>query len=355
MSVRAYAVIMAGGAGTRFWPASRQLRPKQLLRLIAEESLLRSAIQRVAPDVVDAQDVLIVTGEHLAESTRNEVEDLGSQVVVEPMPRNTAPCIVLAAVHVAAVDPESVMAVLPADHFIGNIPRFQEVCRQAIQSAATGKIVTLGIQPNRPETGYGYIRRGTSHEDGVYDVSAFVEKPNLETAVSYLEEGIYSWNSGMFFMRADVLLDAVRAHMPELSEGMDRYAAALGTPEEQAILHEVFEATESISIDYGIMERESERLAVIPTEFGWSDVGSWRTLIDFRNPGESNWIQGDVTTLDCRDSVIVSTGPHVATIGLEGLAVVATPDAVLVAPLDRSQDVGKIAKGLKADGRTELV
>jgi len=354
MSERAYAVIMAGGAGTRFWPASRQLRPKQLLRLISDESLLRSAIQRVAPDVVAPADVLIVTGEHLAELTRQEVDDLGSQVVVEPMPRNTAPCIALAAVHVAAVDPSAVMAVLPADHFIGDVPRFQQVFQQAVDVASSGKIVTLGIQPNRPETGYGYIQRGGAIQEGVYDVAAFVEKPDLATAVTYLQDETYSWNSGMFFMRADVLLDSVRRHLPELSAGMTRYAAALGTAEEKSVLHEAFQATPGISVDYGIMERESNRIAVIPTEFGWSDVGSWRTLIDFREPGQSNLEQGDVTSVECTDSVIVTTGPHVAAIGLEGMAVVATPDAVLVVPLDRSQDVGAVAKGLKTNGRTEL-
>jgi mannose-1-phosphate guanylyltransferase len=346
---------MAGGAGTRFWPASRRSRPKQLLTLITDESLLSATVRRVSPALVAAQNVLIVTGEHLADATRDNVDSLGARVLVEPMPRNTAPCIALAAVHVAAQDPTAVMAVLPADHFIADEDGFRRVYADAVRVAETGRIVTLGIQPNRPETGYGYIQRGDALDDGVFSVKAFVEKPDQETAIEYLTAGTYSWNSGMFFMRADVLLEAVKRHLPKLYAGMDAYGAALGTAQEHDKLVAAFTDAESISVDFGIMEKEAGNIAVIPSDFGWSDVGSWRSLLDFRGEEEHSYTRGDVTLTDCSDAVVMSTGPHVAVIGMDNVAVVATKDAVLVAPLDRSQDVGALVKKLRDKGRGELV
>ena len=348
-----YVVIMAGGSGTRFWPLSRKTRPKQLLSLVTERSLLIETVVRIAPSRAPFERVLIVTGEHLAGPTREAVAALGCRVVVEPMARNTAPCLALAAAVVAAEDPEAVMAVLPADQFIADIEGYRAVFDQACTLAETGRIVTLGIRPDHPETGYGYIRRGPeTGGGGAYAVDAFVEKPDLETAKAYLADGNYDWNSGMFFMRADVCLAAVDAHMPKLSAGIHNYIGALGTDGEQAALVDCFETCEAISIDYGVMEKESQNIAVIPADFGWSDVGSWRTIFDFRDG--DNFTQGDVNLRDTTGCVVVSDGPHVAVIGVKGLAIVATSDAVLVAPLDRAQEVGQIPKALAKENRKEL-
>ncbi len=352
---KTYAVVMAGGSGTRFWPASRQTRPKQLLSLVTEKSLLIETVTRIAPGRVPFDRVLVVVGPHLAAATRAVVEPLGCRVVVEPMARNTAPCIALAAAIVAAETPDGVMAVLPADQHISDVKGYGDVFDRAATVAATGRIATVGIVPTHPETGYGYTRCGDKLSDGVYQVDAFVEKPDLETAKKYVADEHYHWNAGMFFMRADVLLEAVGKHMPKLAEGIGAYRAAMGSDGEHQALVTCFETCEAISIDYGVMEREAENIAVVPGDFGWSDVGSWRTVLDFREDGATNFVRGDVTSTDSTDCVLVSEGPHVAVIGMKGVAVVVTGDAVLVAPLDRAQEVGAHAKALRQAGREELV
>ena len=310
---------------------------------------------RIAPSPVAFQNTMVVTGEHLAKPIEELVSALQVQVIAEPCPRNTAPCLGLAAVHVAESDPNAVMAVLPADQTIRDLEAYRSVFQQASDLASTGKIVTLGIRPKRPETGYGYIRRGErlTGTDSAFAVDAFVEKPDLATAQHYLDEGNYDWNSGMFFMRADVALAAIETHLPELHRGLTAYRQALGSPYESEALLRCFEAAEPISIDYGIMEHESDRIVVIPADIGWSDVGSWYTLLEFRESGESNFTRGDVRVTDSRNSVVVSDGPFVAVHGVEDLSIVATADAVLVTPVDRAQDVGAIAKHLQST-REEL-
>ncbi|MEC8023732.1 MAG: mannose-1-phosphate guanylyltransferase [Myxococcota bacterium] len=346
-----FAVIMAGGAGTRFWPLSRRLRPKQLLSLLTERSLLVETIMRIAPSTVAHNRTLIVTGTHLKQSIDALVSDLGVRVIAEPMARNTAPCLGLAAAHVAHTDPTAVMAVLPADQFIRDVDTYRRVFHQAVTLAETGRIVTLGIRPTRPETGYGYIRRGGALDPTkiAYAVDAFVEKPDASTANRYLQDGRYDWNSGMFFLRADVALEAIRTHLPKLHDGLIDYRSALGTTDEKEALVRCFEHTEATSIDYGIMEKETDRVAVIPADIGWSDVGSWYTLLEFRESGQSNFTRGDVRVTESKDSVVISDGPFVAVHGVEGLSVVATADSVLVTPVDKAQDVGAIAKHLQIE------
>ncbi len=354
LSTDTWAVVMAGGSGTRFWPMSRHTRPKQLLSLVTEKSLLIETITRIAPSEVPFERVLVVVGPHLARVTAEVVEPLGCRVLVEPMARNTAPCIALAAAHVAAENPAGVMAVLPADQYVADRAEYLRIFGVASALAATGRIVTLGITPDRPETGYGYIRSRSERVGEALAVDAFVEKPDLETATIYLADDRYTWNSGTFFMRADTLLNAVDAHMPGLSAGIAGYRKAMGTPDQQAALVACFEQAEATSIDYGVMEREADNIAVLAADFGWNDVGSWRTVLDFRAEGEPNFVRGPATLRDTSDSVVVSTGAHVAVIGLEGVAVVATDDAVLVTRLDRAQDVGTVCKELRAAGHEEL-
>lgn len=346
-------VIMAGGSGTRFWPASRRTRPKQLLQLITERSLLLETVHRVAPALVPFDRIVIVCGAHLAGPIGQVVEPLGCRVLVEPMARNTAPCLGLAAAVVAETNPRGIMAVLAADHLIEDPDGFVEVLDRACDIATDGAIVTLGVTPTRPETGYGYVLRGEEVGRGAYKVDSFVEKPDLATAEAYLAHGGYDWNSGMFFMRADVLLDAINDNMPGLAAGLVDYRAAMGTDEEEAALVRCFEQAEALSIDYGVMEHVADNIVTVCCDVGWSDVGSWRTLLDHRD-GDSNFVRGDTTLVDTKDSVVVSLGPHVAVIGAIGLAIVATPDAVLVTPLDRAQEVGSIAKYLKTSGHEEL-
>lgn len=354
-----FAVVMAGGAGTRFWPASRRHRPKQLLSLVTERTLLEETVHRVAPSLVPYGRVLIVTGGHLAAPTYEAVGAMGVRLVVEPMARNTAPCLGLAAALVHAESPDGVLAVFAADHHIADTEGFRRLVTDATALAREGRIVTLGITPDRPETGYGYIRRGPALAgSAACAVDAFVEKPDRATAERYVADGRYLWNSGMFFLRADVLLASIEQHLPALAAGLRAYRAALGTADESAALHRCFEHAEPTSIDYGVMEREVARILVLPADMGWSDVGSWRTLLDFRPEGDSNLTRGPVDVVDTRGSVVVSVGaraPRVAVIGMEGVAVVATDDAVLVVPLDRAQDVGGIPKLLREQGLESLV
>jgi mannose-1-phosphate guanylyltransferase len=297
---------------------------------------------------------MIVAGEHLEGPINDALAGLGVELVIEPMARNTAPCIALAAARVAHHDPQGILAVLAADHFISDTAGFLACFDTAISQAQQGQIATLGIQPDRPETGYGYVQKGAQLAEGVYQVEAFVEKPDLETAQGYIQSGDYDWNSGMFFMRADVILSAIDRHMPGLSRGIRKYQPTIGTAQEKEALIAAFEGAEAISIDYGVMEHESSNIVDISADVGWSDVGSWRTLLDFRNPGQSNFIRGPNTLHEVSDSVIVSSGPMVSVIGLKGIAVVATNDAVMVVPLERAQEVGAMVKTLKKSGHEEL-
>jgi len=295
-----------------------------------------------------------VAGPHLQEPIQRELADLGCRILVEPMARNTAPCIGFAAAWVAKQDPQGILAILPADHYIQNDAEFLRVFDIAVAQAGRDLIATLGVTPDHPETGYGYVQRGAEIFPEVFQVRQFVEKPDRPTAEKYLEDGNYDWNAGMFFMRANVALEAISRHMPALSAGMTRVMNDLGTPRAQQTIKEAFEGAEPISIDYGVMEKEAQNIVDIPCAAGWSDLGSWRTLLDFRE-GEPNFVRGSVTLNDVSNSVVVSQGPHIAVIGMEGVAVVATDDAVLVTPLDRAQEVGEVAKSLPAQGLKELV
>ena len=349
------AVIMAGGSGTRFWPLSREKMPKQLLRIGGEDTLIRQTVGRMLP-LVDVRDIFIVTNSSLADTIGHQLQSRferswDENLILEPEARNTAPALGLAALHLERTDPESIMVVLAADHVIRKSADFLALIAKAGDAARRGYLVTLGIKPDRPETGYGYIRSGVPCGepglDGVCKVQSFVEKPDIETAKRYVQSGDYFWNSGIFIWKTSIFLSEMEKHHPALYRGLCEIRKHIGTDRETDVIRDVFKKTESISVDYAVMER-TDKAAVIPADIGWSDVGSWTALDDVSDRNASgNVVSGNVIDIGSRDSVIYAEKRLVATIGLHDTVVVDTPDATLVCSKDRAQDVKKVVDELK--------
>jgi mannose-1-phosphate guanylyltransferase len=341
-----WAVILAGGVGSRFWPLSRAARPKQLLDLFGEGALLRVTSERIAP-LVPFERQVVVTGAALAAAVESLCPELPRDLVLaEPTGRNTAAAIGWAAHQILRRDAEAVLAVLPSDHRVEDTAGFLVAARQATEIAQAGRIVTIGVRPTRPETGYGYIRRGPALGDGAYVALGFAEKPDLETAERYLASGDYAWNAGMFFLRADRIIRDLETFEPELGAGLGALSAEPGR------LAEIYPTLRSISIDYAVMERISD-LVVIPAELGWSDVGSWRTLFDLRPDGAASFAQGEVLELDGGGNVLVASGGMIAAVGVSDLIIVHTPDATLVLPREQAQRVREVVTKLEALGRSQ--
>lgn len=354
------AVIMAGGSGTRFWPASRETMPKQFLKITSDRTMLEETISRVA-GLAGSGGVSVVVG-RIHEKVTREILGPASDVVVivEPVGRNTSACIGLAALHQRRTAGDEPMVVLPADHFIGDVGAFVDTIRAAGELARSGAIVTLGIAPNRPETGYGYIQsgleRGRSLGRGYFAVEKFVEKPDLQTAVRYLSKGNYLWNSGIFIFTPATILAEIRACVPDLYDGLmdiDR-ALDIGGDGGEA-LDRIYPHLPSISIDYGVMERTARDIFVFRADFGWSDVGSWQALYELRSgeyDSRGNLLLGESMVIDSESNLVYSsTGRRVALLGVEGLVVVDTPDALMVADMDRSQDVKRFTEMLREKAR----
>lgn len=343
---RVYAVVLAGGAGTRFWPASRKDRPKQLLSLVGEEPLLRQTIGRLLPRM-PVENVFVATGEHLLEATAAAVPELPLEnLLAEPAPRNTAPCIAWATQRIAAIDPDAVVCVFPSDHFIANEEAFRKVLDIAVQGAEKGRIVTIGIVPTRPETGYGYIERGADLGGGLFEASRFVEKPDAATAEKYVASKTFLWNAGMFFFEARTMLDAVKTHLPDVSGGLARIAA------DPSCLGDVFPKMPSISIDYGIMEKVSG-VAVVPGDFGWNDLGSWQSAWELaKKDARENSLPDGAIAIASKGNLVVTQGKTKtwALAHVEDLVIVETEDAVLVIPRSHAQDVRAIIDELKKRG-----
>jgi mannose-1-phosphate guanylyltransferase len=354
-----FAVIMAGGSGTRFWPASREHLPKQFLAITSDHTMLEETLLRAGGFA--AQDrVFIVVGRVHAELTRRITAGRGAKVLVEPRGRNTAACIGLAALHARRISEDEPIAVLPADHFITDVERFAQTIRAAGDAALDGAIITIGITPNRPETGYGYIHtgaeKGRSLGHSYFDVKRFVEKPDARTALQYLSSGEYLWNGGIFVFTARTILDEIRACMPSLYDGLLEIEKAIDTPDYDAAVERVYDRIESVSIDYGIMEKTSKPIYVFKADFGWSDVGSWQALYELRAAEcdeQGNLPLGDSTPANAmlvdagRNLIFSNTDRKIALLGVDDLVVVDTPDAVMVAKLDRSQDVKRFSELLK--------
>jgi len=358
-----YIVILAGGSGTRFWPLSRKAKPKQLISISGDRTMLQRTVDRVLP--LKPKRILIITNQLQAAETRQQLagcRGVPIDVIAEPCARNTAPAIGLAATIIAAHDPAGVMAVLPADHFIRNEDALRETLLFASESARKGYLVTLGIMPSRPETGYGYIEADMElRGEGPYPVRRFVEKPPLEKALQYIDDGNYFWNSGMFIWRADTILAEIAAFLPPLSEALSGISFTSDDVWELSDLDNQIEALypalEGISIDYGVMER-SNRVQIVPVEMGWSDVGSWSALPEVAEQDCNGTVcinaAGHVA-VDSTDCLIYADDRMVATVGVSGLIVVSTRDALLVCDRERAQDVKKVVDELTRAGRKEYL
>jgi mannose-1-phosphate guanylyltransferase len=361
----AHAIVLAGGSGTRFWPASRRTRPKQLLALGAAEqadgeSLLAATVRRARAHGPE-QNVVISTSQTLLSATRALLANQPQiKFLAEPVARNTAPCIAWATWKISQRDPNALIMVLPSDHHVGNEGAFHDAVRLALDSAASGVVTTLGIKPTRADTGFGYIELGDEQTPGVHRAKRFVEKPKQAVAEAYLKGGQHLWNSGMFFFRADVMLAAVAQHLPALSAGLEQLAAAAkqGEAVELAKTNEIFGAFPSVSIDVGIMEKLSE-VNVVPASFGWSDIGSWAALWDLSpKQAEGNAVPEGTVLVSAKNNLIrdFSQSPRtVALVGVEDLCVVQTDDALLIVKRDQSQEVRQVIDQLQARGMGRLV
>jgi mannose-1-phosphate guanylyltransferase len=349
-----YALIMAGGVGSRLWPRSRKQTPKQLLNLTSERTMFQEAVTRLT-SFLGPEQVFVVTSGGYVPAMQEQMPELPSEnYIVEPSGHGTAPCIGLAALYLRRLDPEAVMAVLTADHFIARAEPFCQALVTAGRLARQGRLVTLGIKPGFPSTGYGYILRDEKLTDleGVeaYRVKRFTEKPDLPTARKFLATERYYWNSGMFIWRVADIMAEFRWQMPRLYEQLIEIDEALDTSQGQKVLERVWQGVENQTIDYGIMEG-ARNVAVIPVDIGWSDVGSWATLLDILSgDGDGNVVTGHHLGVDTKHTLVYSPHRLVATVGLEDMIVVDTGDALLVCPKDRAQDVKKVVEALRSRG-----
>ena len=354
-----YAVIMAGGRGTRFWPLSREQRPKQLLPITGSEPLIRITVDRILP-LIPPEKVLVVTGVSHLEEVKTLLPDLPPEnILAEPVGRNTAPCVGLAAHFIHHRDPEGIMAVLPADHVIAKTAQFRSLIKTASNLVKNRKVlVTLGITPTHPETGYGYLEAGPlvteSNGTKVYTVSRFHEKPDLDKAQEYYLSEKYYWNSGMFIWRADTILSYLRELLPDLARDLEKLSQAIERPDFISVMEEMYPELEAVSIDYGVMEKAADVL-VLPADIGWSDVGSWTSAAQFWPTVDGNVSQGDCLFIDSSGCVIYNPERHVTLIGVDDLVVIDTTDALLICPKDRDQDIKKAVEALKSKGRKDLL
>lgn len=347
-----HAVILAGGGGTRFWPKSRRDRPKQLLDILGVKPLIGLTVDRLE-GLFQRNRLWVVTHHDQVDGIRRHVDLDEARILTEPTSRNTAPAVGLAALYLKReAGEDAIFAMLPSDHHVADVDGFQRTLSAARDVAQRGDLVTIGVRPRYPETGYGYIEVGEPLDEqehpGVHRVARFVEKPDRPTAVGYVASGDYVWNSGTFVWRVGTFFDALQANLPEVYEGlMDIERANF----DSNVITQVYEHFPDISIDYGVMERAENR-AVVLSDFGWSDVGSWSALGELLEADDQgNVAQGDVLALECHDSVLVSERGLVATIGLRDVVVVATDDAVLVCPKEKAQDVKRIVQALAEQGR----
>ncbi|MFA6449813.1 MAG: mannose-1-phosphate guanylyltransferase [bacterium] len=347
-----YAVIMAGGRGSRFWPRSRKKRSKQTLNIIGKNTMIQDTVRRALP-LIPAEKIFIVTNDLLLGQIREQVPEIPSDnVIAEPVSRSTAPCIGLAAVMLRKRDPEAVMACFAADHLVENRDRFIADINFAVKTAVEkDSLVIFGIPPKRPETGFGYIHAGEIVAESDYDparrVLKFVEKPDMPTAEAFIKDPDYFINSGMFVWKVDTFMREVERYLPDMHAGLERISGALGTPLEIKEIGENFAAFESISVDHGILEK-SERVIMVHAGFGWDDIGSWESLYHvWPKDANGNACVGRKLTIDTKNCLVFSPKKLVAAIGLEDIIIVETDDALLVCKKDRAQNVSGIIEELR--------
>jgi mannose-1-phosphate guanylyltransferase len=368
--VRVSPVILAGGSGTRFWPRSRRARAKQVLALQGERTMIQQTLERLQP-VAAMNDVWVITNAWLRDVIQAQLPEISvEKVLAEPCARNTAPACALAAFLLERTEPDTVLGVFPSDHVVANPARFAEVMQAAIKLAAAGEnIVVLGVQPTRPETGYGYIEQGSvlaADEPIVaHRVKRFREKPDAHTAERFLAAGNFVWNGGIFVWSAKTFANAVREHIPEMAAPLEAIAAAYGTPEFEAVFAKEYAECENISVDYAILERRSAKgesrsnIFCLPADFGWNDLGSWSSLHEhLGQTPQDNVMDGETTGLfaiQSKGNYVYAPGKTVALLGVDGLVVVETPDALLITTSARSQDVSKLVRAIHESGREDLI
>lgn len=347
-----YAVIMAGGVGTRFWPRSRFRRPKQLLQILDNRTMIQATVDRL-DQLVTRDQIYVVSTESQIDGIKEQLPFLRSEnLIIEPKGKNTAPCIGLAAIILKQIDPEAMMAVLPADHQIKNQALFQKVLSAAVATASKRKcLVTIGIHPTYPSTGYGYIQVNGMvdeiNEADIFKVKTFAEKPDLTTAQGFLRSGDFLWNSGMFVWNVNVILKEIEESLPELYDGLIEIEKYLGTESQEEIIKKVYCQIKSISIDYGVMEH-SENVYVLKGEFDWNDVGSWAEIYKiFPHDEENNVIIGNHFAKDTKGCLIDSRDRFIATLGIENLIIIDTEDALLICRRDMAQQVKDLVDAMK--------
>jgi mannose-1-phosphate guanylyltransferase len=365
--LQTHAVILAGGRGTRFWPRSRTRTPKQLLNIVGKETMLEQTVARLRP-LIPADRTWTVTNAEQAAAVRKQVPSgARKRVLTEPMGRNTAAAIALAAIHVRHVARgDALMAVLPADHYIAEGEKYLQIVGAALEAAREpGRMVVLGIPPTRPETGFGYVERMgeplASKGFPVFAVRRFTEKPKLEVAKEYVGSGNYHWNAGMFFWRVSTFLENLEEFLPKTYAGIAQLSKSIGTRAYETKLHAIYRQIENISVDYAILEPAtrqsgSPRAFVIPAEVGWSDIGSWAAVYELmaKQAGE-NVVAGAGNALEASGNFLWSPTKFVAAVGVRDMVVVDTPDALLICPRERAQDVTKIVKWLEEQKLKKLL
>ena len=354
---RLYALILSGGAGTRLWPLSRRAKPKQFLPLVGERTLLQDTVDRVA-EIIPLERIFAVAPPEHRELIHEQLPELRvDHVVVEPYPRGNAAAIGLAMAALHAFDPEAVVAILPSDHVIERKGRFREVLIAATTAAEAGSLVTLGIEPESPDTGFGYIEGGEKLDlrtpVPVYDVKRFIEKPKRDAAEKMIAAGGHYWNAGMFVWRVAEIVKAFEAHLPGTAKALHALADAVGTPRYEGVLAEVWEETDKTTIDYGILEK-AKNVAVVPADIGWHDIGSWGRLASVVQRGD-NWSSDGHVAMGGGDNYAWSPGKIVALVGVEGLIIVDTPDALLVASKDHAEEVKDVVDHLRREEREDLL
>jgi len=372
-------VILAGGSGTRFWPRSRRSRAKQVLALDGDRTMIQQTLDRLLP-LAAPSDVWVITNALLCSVISEQLPEIPrANILSEPVARNTAPACALAAFLLEGSAPETVIGIFPSDHVVGDTARFVEVIRAGVELAAGGeRIVVLGVPPTRAETGYGYIELGEAVDPAPRSavngapvparrVKRFTEKPDRARAEEFVASGNYAWNGGIFLWSARTLANAIREHCPEMVPLLKRIAAAHGTPEFERVFAEVYPQCECISIDYALLEPRSAKgergseIYCLPADFAWNDIGSWAALDEHRAGGAPETVNvcdgasGEPVVIDANGNYVYAPGKVVAMVGVSGLVVVETEDALLITTRERSQDVGKVVAELKARGREELV
>jgi mannose-1-phosphate guanylyltransferase len=355
-----YAVIMAGGVGSRFWPRSRQATPKQFLRFAGDRSLIQTTADRLVP-IVPPERILVVTHARYAEQTQQQLPDVPAEnILAEPIARNTAPCIAFAAAHLAARDPHATMLVLPADHVVRNQRSFEQVVAEAERQAQTpGALVTIGIEPTHPETGYGYIQYDADDEQPdvprARPVLTFAEKPDLATAERFVDSGDFVWNSGMFAWRVDSIRSALETHVADVARAFNPIAEAADRAQNDEAVVQAYADCPNISIDYGVMERAAN-VWCVPASFGWNDVGDWRAFADLQKTDDAgNALEGDVIVHASARCCVEAGDRTVALVGVNDLIVVDTPDALLVCHRDAAQQVKSIVNHLSLNDRDDVI